>query len=165
MEKNKIVIGTRGSVLALAQAEKVKEMLETEYEKLRKSEEVKEIEGFSEKEKLEIELKIIVTTGDKDFRDFSRIQGTTQKDLFVKEIEKEVKDPKKWDALKENYKNKVNDKNQVLVHFEQGKIQESADIFKKTGAYTIRFFKQFLNLSHFATQIYLQAMMANLLWN
>ena len=32
---------------------------------------------------------------------------------------------------KEKYKNKVNDKNQVLVHFEQGKIQESADIFKK----------------------------------
>ena len=50
---------------------------------------------------------------------------------LVKEIEKEVKDPKKWDALKEKYKNKVNDKNQVLVHFEQGKIQESADIFKK----------------------------------
>lgn len=50
---------------------------------------------------------------------------------LVKEIEKEVKDPKKWDVLKEKYKNKVNDKNQVLVHFEQGKIQESADIFKK----------------------------------
>lgn len=50
---------------------------------------------------------------------------------LVKEIEKEVKDPKKWDALKEKYKNQVNDKNQVLVHFEQGKIQESADIFKK----------------------------------
>ncbi len=50
---------------------------------------------------------------------------------LVKEIEKEVKDPKKWNALKEKYKNKVNDKNQVLVHFEQGKIQESADIFKK----------------------------------
>ena len=50
---------------------------------------------------------------------------------LVKGIEKEVKDPKKWDALKEKYKNKVNDKNQVLVHFEQGKIQESADIFKK----------------------------------
>ena len=50
---------------------------------------------------------------------------------LVKEIEKEVKDPKKWDALKEKYKNKVNDKNQVLVHFEQGKIQENADIFKK----------------------------------
>lgn len=50
---------------------------------------------------------------------------------LVKEIEKEVKDPKKWDSLKEKYKNQVNGKNQVLVHFEQGKIQESADIFKK----------------------------------
>lgn len=50
---------------------------------------------------------------------------------LVKELEKEVKDPKKWDALKEKYKNQVNAKNQVLVHFEQGKIQESADIFKK----------------------------------
>jgi peptidyl-prolyl cis-trans isomerase SurA len=50
---------------------------------------------------------------------------------LVKEIEKEVKDPKKWTVLKEKYKNQVNDKNQVLVHFEEGKIQESADIFKK----------------------------------
>jgi len=50
---------------------------------------------------------------------------------LVKDIEKEVRDPKKWEALKEKYKNQVNDKNQVLVHFEQGKIQESADIFKK----------------------------------
>lgn len=50
---------------------------------------------------------------------------------LLKEIEKETKDPKKWDALKEKYKNQVNDKNQVLVHFEQGKIQESAEIFKK----------------------------------
>ncbi len=50
---------------------------------------------------------------------------------LVKEIEKEVKDPKKWTALKERYKNQVNDKNQVLVHFEEGEIQESADIFKK----------------------------------
>jgi len=50
---------------------------------------------------------------------------------LVKEIEKEIKDPKKWTALKEQYKNQVNGKNQVLVHFEEGKIQESADIFKK----------------------------------
>lgn len=50
---------------------------------------------------------------------------------LVKTMEKEVKDPKKWDALKEEFKNQVNDKNQVLVHFEQGKIQESADVFKK----------------------------------
>ncbi|WP_333851934.1 hypothetical protein [Epilithonimonas sp.] len=50
---------------------------------------------------------------------------------LIKELEKEVKDPKKWTALKEKYKNQVNDKNKVLVHFEEGKIQESADIFKK----------------------------------
>lgn len=52
---------------------------------------------------------------------------------LVKEIQKEIanKDEKNWNALKEKYKDKVNDKNQVLVHFEEGKIQESADIFKK----------------------------------
>ena len=72
MIKEKIIIGTRGSILALAQAEKVKEMLE-------------------EKNKnVEIELKVIVTKGDRDFRDFKKIQGTSQKDLFVKEIEKEM---------------------------------------------------------------------------
>lgn len=50
---------------------------------------------------------------------------------LVKEVEKEVKDPKKWQSLKETFKNRVNDKNQVLVHFEEGKIEESGDIFKK----------------------------------
>ncbi|MPS72452.1 MAG: peptidylprolyl isomerase [Chryseobacterium sp.] len=50
---------------------------------------------------------------------------------LVKDVEKELKDPKKWEALKTKYKNLVNDKNQVLVHFEEGKVQESADIFKK----------------------------------
>ncbi|KFC20489.1 hypothetical protein [Chryseobacterium sp. FH1] len=52
---------------------------------------------------------------------------------LLKEIEKEIKDPKKWEALKAKYKNQVNAKNQVLVHFEEGKIQESADIFKKNN--------------------------------
>ena len=72
MTKQKITIGTRGSILALAQAEKVKEMLE------------------ERNKHVEVELKVIVTTGDKDFRDFKKIQGTSQKDLFVKEIEKEM---------------------------------------------------------------------------
>lgn len=72
MTKQKITIGTRGSILALAQAEKVKEMLE------------------EQNKHVEVELKVIVTTGDKDFRDFKKIQGTSQKDLFVKEIEKEM---------------------------------------------------------------------------
>lgn len=52
---------------------------------------------------------------------------------LLKDIEKEIKDPKKWETLKTKYKNQVNDKNQVLVHFEEGKIQESSDIFKKNN--------------------------------
>lgn len=90
MTNNRIVIGTRGSILALAQAEKVKEMLTSEYERLRKSENFNEIEGFSGEESLDIELKIIVTTGDKDLRDFDKISGVPQKEIFVKEIEKEM---------------------------------------------------------------------------
>ena len=90
MKSNKIIIGTRGSILALAQAEKVKEMLIKKYDELRENENFCEIEGFEKKNPLEIELKVIVTKGDKDLRDFTKIKGTTQKDLFVKEIEKEM---------------------------------------------------------------------------
>ena len=90
MKSNKIIIGTRGSILALAQAEKVKEMLIAKYDELRKKEDFKGISDFNKNESLTIELKIIVTTGDKDLRDFDKIKGTTQKELFVKEIEKEM---------------------------------------------------------------------------
>ncbi|NWO19164.1 hydroxymethylbilane synthase [Leptotrichia sp. oral taxon 223] len=90
MKSNKIIIGTRGSILALAQAEKVKKMLIKKYDELRENENFCEIEGFEKKNPLEIELKVIVTKGDKDLRDFTKIKGTTQKDLFVKEIEKEM---------------------------------------------------------------------------
>ena len=90
MKSNKIIIGTRGSILALAQAGKVKEMLIKKYDELRSMENFCEIEGFEKKSPLEIELKVIVTKGDKDLRDFTKIKGTTQKDLFVKEIEKEM---------------------------------------------------------------------------
>ena len=90
MKSNKIIIGTRGSILALAQAEKVKEMLIVKYDELRKKEDFKGISDFNKNESLTIELKIIVTTGDKDLRDFDKIKGTTQKELFVKEIEKEM---------------------------------------------------------------------------
>ena len=76
--------------MALAQAEKVKEMLIKKYDELRSMENFCEIEGFEKKNPLEIELKVIVTKGDKDLRDFTKIKGTTQKDLFVKEIEKEM---------------------------------------------------------------------------
>lgn len=90
MKSNKIVIGTRGSILALAQAEKVKEMLIKKYDELRKKEDFKRIGDFNKNEPLTIELKTIVTTGDKDLRDFDKIKGATQKELFVKEIEKEM---------------------------------------------------------------------------
>ena len=80
--------------MALAQAEKVKEMLIKKYDELRSVENFYEIEGFDKKNPLEIELKVIVTKGDKDLRDFTKIKGITQKDLFVKEIEKEMLEKK-----------------------------------------------------------------------
>ena len=43
MKSNKIIIGTRGSILALAQAEKVKEMLIKKYDELRSMEKFCEI--------------------------------------------------------------------------------------------------------------------------
>lgn len=49
MKSNKIIIGTRGSILALAQAEKVKEMLIKKYDELRENESFCEIEGFEKK--------------------------------------------------------------------------------------------------------------------
>lgn len=90
MESNKIIIGTRGSILALAQAEKVKEMLIERYDRIRNSDDFQGIEGFSGRLPLQIELKVIVTTGDKDLRDFKKMRGETQKEIFVKEIEREM---------------------------------------------------------------------------
>ena len=90
MKTNKIIIGTRGSILALAQAEKVKEMLIEKYDELRQRDDFQGIEDFDKNSPLDIELKVIVTSGDKDLRDFIKIRGITQKDLFVKEIEKEM---------------------------------------------------------------------------
>ena len=90
MKTNKIILGTRGSILALAQAEKVKEMLIEKYDELRQRDDFQGIEDFDKNSPLDIELKVIVTSGDKDLRDFTKIRGITQKDLFVKEIEKEM---------------------------------------------------------------------------
>lgn len=86
----KIIIGTRGSILAVAQAETVKNMLINKFNELKNK--GLQIKGFENIKNIEIELKIIVTKGDKDFRDFQKIEGITQKDLFVKEIEKEMLD-------------------------------------------------------------------------
>lgn len=87
---NKIIVGTRGSILALAQAEKVKQLIEDKYLELRKNGDTRLSKIFGGAENLDVELKIIVTKGDKDLRDFQKIQGTSQKDLFVKEIEREM---------------------------------------------------------------------------
>lgn len=92
--ENRIIIGTRGSILAVAQAEKVKELLVEKYGTLRKCEDFKEIEGFSKAAPLHVEIRKIVTTGDRDMRDFKKIKGESQKDLFVKEIEKEMMEGK-----------------------------------------------------------------------
>lgn len=48
-----------------------------------------------------------------------------------KEIEKAIKDPKDWEALKTKYYGKLNDKKQILVHFEQGEMGADAEIFTK----------------------------------
>lgn len=50
---------------------------------------------------------------------------------LVKDIEKEIKDPKKWEALKTKYVGKLNDKKQIIVNFEKGEMVENADVFTK----------------------------------
>ena len=67
----KIVMGTRGSVLAVAQAETVKKML------------IEKIPGLT------IEIKKIVTSGDKD-QTTNWGGDSSLKSMFVKEIEKEL---------------------------------------------------------------------------
>lgn len=50
---------------------------------------------------------------------------------LTKEIAKEIKTPKNWEALNEKYYGKLNDKKQILVHFEKGEMSEDADVFTK----------------------------------
>ena len=45
------------------------------------------------------------------------------------EIQKQIKDKSNWEKLKAKYYGKLNDKNQILVHFEEGKMVKDADIF------------------------------------
>ena len=71
MKKN-IVIGTRGSILALAQAELVKNMLS---------------EKFSN---INFEIKKIVTSGDKDLKSNLENSDVSLKSFFTKEIEHEL---------------------------------------------------------------------------
>lgn len=70
----KIVLGTRGSKLALCQADIVKSLLEPAYPRLK------------------IELKVIKTTGDKNIK--SSVFPMDDKGIFVKEIEKALSEEK-----------------------------------------------------------------------
>ena len=72
MLRNKIIIGSRGSILAMAQTELVVKMLK---------------EKFPE---MDFEIKVIVTTGDKDMRTNWGDKNVSLKSFFTKEIEKEL---------------------------------------------------------------------------
>ncbi len=50
---------------------------------------------------------------------------------LIKEISKEIKDPKGWEALKAKYAGKLNAQKQVLVSFEKGEMSKEADVFTK----------------------------------
>lgn len=71
MKKN-IIIGTRGSILALAQTRLIKEKLE---------------ENFP---KLSFEIKVITTSGDKDLKTNWENSDKSLKSFFTKEIEEEL---------------------------------------------------------------------------
>ena len=73
MKKN-IIIGTRGSILALAQANLVKSSLEASYPDLT------------------FEIKEIVTSGDKDLKSNWENSNASLKSFFTKEIEQELLD-------------------------------------------------------------------------
>lgn len=68
----KIIIGSRGSILALAQTEIVKDMLSKKFPDIT------------------FEIKVIVTTGDKDMRTNWTDKSISLKSFFTKEIEKEL---------------------------------------------------------------------------
>lgn len=72
MLKNKIIIGSRGSILAMAQTEIVVEMLKEKFPQY------------------DFEIKVIVTTGDKDMRTNWGEKNVSLKSFFTKEIEKEL---------------------------------------------------------------------------
>ncbi|ACU06921.1 PpiC-type peptidyl-prolyl cis-trans isomerase [Flavobacteriaceae bacterium 3519-10] len=52
-------------------------------------------------------------------------------DNLTKEIVKDIKNPKNWEALTAKYYGKLNDKKQIIVHFEKGEMSEDADVFTK----------------------------------
>lgn len=47
------------------------------------------------------------------------------------QVVKEIKNSKKWQELKNKYKDLVDDENKILVHLEEGEMPKSADVFVK----------------------------------
>ena len=72
--QKKLIIGTRASILAVAQAELTKKML------------------LDSCDNLEVEIKKIITSGDKDQRTNWNKDNKSLKDMFVKEIERALLD-------------------------------------------------------------------------
>lgn len=70
--KKKIVLGSRGSILALAQSELMKKMIQEQHPDL------------------DIEIKVIVTSGDRDLVSNWENSQNSLKSFFTKEIEKEL---------------------------------------------------------------------------
>ena len=81
----KIVMGTRGSVLAVAQAETVKKML------------IEKIPGLT------VEIKKIVTSGDRD-QTTNWGGDSSLKSMFLKEIERGAKKEKEKEIKREKEK-------------------------------------------------------------
>ena len=108
MERDKIIIGSRGSKLALIYAENVRAELKKVFSK-------------------EIEIKKIVTSGDENQKD--RLSNLGGKGLFSKKIENELIENKidiaahalkdmpsiETDGLKTNYFLKRNSPNEILI--------------------------------------------------
>lgn len=70
-----------------------------------------------------------------DERAKSRIAIVADEKL-VPTIKKAIKSKKNWEKLKERYYTQLNEKNQILVHFEEGQLPKDADIFTQ---YDVKF--------------------------
>tara|TARA_Y100000590_G_scaffold157164_1_gene180623 strand:- start:791 stop:1702 length:912 start_codon:yes stop_codon:yes gene_type:complete len=117
MERDNIIIGSRGSKLAIIYAEKVRTKLKTVFNK-------------------DIKIKKIVTSGDENQRD--RLSNLGGKGLFSKKIENELIEKKidiavhalkdmpsiETDGLKTNYFLKRNSPNEILISNGNKKFQD-----------------------------------------
>ncbi|MGL5050105.1 MAG: hydroxymethylbilane synthase, partial [Fusobacteriaceae bacterium] len=74
--KKKVIIGSRGSILALSQSEMIKNLI------------------LEKNSNLDIEIKTIVTSGDKDLVSNWNNSDKSLKSFFTKEIEQELLDKK-----------------------------------------------------------------------